>query len=183
MSLKVAVILGTTRQERRTEKVAKLVYKIASYNTDLELTFVDPRDFNLPFDGNDESAKDPKYTKITLESDAFIIVSPEYNHSFPGSLKRLLDSELKNYIHKAVAFVGVSSGPWGGVRAIEALNQTVRELGLVSTFQDVHFPRVQNTFDDEGNLLDDEYIARIEKLLAELIWMATTLKWGRENLK
>jgi NAD(P)H-dependent FMN reductase len=95
----------------------------------------------------------------------------------------LLDSELKNYVHKPVAFVGVSNGMWGGVRAIESLVTTVREMGLVATFTDVQFPRVQDIFNDRGELQDDKYIDRIKRSYQELIWMAKALKWGRKNLK
>jgi len=83
-----------------------------------------------------------------------VIVSPEYNHGYPGALKSVLDLLLKEYIHKAVAFVGVPAGPWGGTRVIEALVPTVRELGLAVTFADLDFPKVQEKFDQNGVLLD-----------------------------
>jgi NAD(P)H-dependent FMN reductase len=143
---------------------------------------VDPVDFHFEGDGNDPEGKNAKYTAITEKADAFFIVTPEYNHSFPGSLKRMLDSELENYIHKPVAFAGVSNGRWGGVRAIEALNQTVRELGLVSTYTDVHFPRIQDLFDDKGELLDPVYRELVASTYRELTWMAKVLRWGRGNL-
>lgn len=180
--LKVVVIAGTTRVQRKSIHAARLVAKIGKEFDELEIDFVDPNDLNLPGDGNDPEGKDPKYTKLTEEADAFFVVTPEYNHSFPGSLKRVLDSELKNYIHKPVAFAGASSGNWGGVRAIEALVSSVREMGLVPTFTDVYFPHVQDKFDDEGNLLDDFYNESIKKAYKELIWMAKTLKYGRDNL-
>ena len=113
----------------------------------------------------------------------FFIVVPEYNHSFPGTLKRLLDSELQNYNHKAVAFAGVSAGPWGGTRAVESLVNVVRELGLAATHADANFPTVQNLFDEKGNLIDDKYVSRVQKSFRELIWMSKALKWGRENLE
>jgi NAD(P)H-dependent FMN reductase len=82
------------------------------------------------------------------------VVSPEYNHGYPGVLKSILDLLLKEYIHKSVAFVGVSAGPWGGTRVIEAMVQVVRELGLSATFTDLNFPFVQDKFDQDGVLLD-----------------------------
>jgi len=180
--LHIVVIEGTTRVQRLSIHAARLVAEVGRGLDGVEITLIEPGEFNLPGDGNDPEGKDARYTEITAKADAFFIVVPEYNHSFPGSLKRLLDSELENYIHKPVAFAGVSNGGWGGVRAIEALNQTVREMGLVSTFQDVHFPRIQNLFDDKGELLDPAYRRRIEKAYAELTWMARTLQWGRQHL-
>ncbi|MEP6787035.1 MAG: NADPH-dependent FMN reductase, partial [Acidobacteriota bacterium] len=94
----------------------------------------------------------------------------------------VLDLLLKEYIHKAVAFVGVSAGPWGGTRVIEACVPMVRELGLAVTFSDLNFPSVKSKFDDDGKLLDEAYEKRISGFLDELIWMASTLQWGRENV-
>ncbi|HEX9804507.1 MAG TPA: NAD(P)H-dependent oxidoreductase [Candidatus Dojkabacteria bacterium] len=180
--LKIPIIQGTSRKRRESIKVSNFIVDIGKTIEGIEVFLVDPQDMNLPYDGNDEDAKDPKYTKITKEADAFFIVTPEYNHSFPGSLKRLLDSELNNYIHKPVAFAGVSDGLWGGVRAIEALVVTTREMGMTATFSDVLFPKVIELFDDEGKIIDKKYIERVQRTYKELIWMAKALKWGRENL-
>jgi NAD(P)H-dependent FMN reductase len=179
----IPILLGTIRPGRRSENAAKLVETVGKGISEIEVKLVDPLDYRFPFDGNDPENKDPSYTELTARADGFFIVTPEYNHSFPGTLKRMLDSELKNYIHKPVAFAGVSNGIFGGARAIEALIRPVREMGLIATFSDVYFPEVQNTFDEKGKLLDESYIKRIERAYTELIWMAKALKWGRENLK
>ncbi len=178
----IPIIEGTKRQERKSIYAARLILQVGKQIGDIKVQLLDPADFNFLADGNDEYNKDPRYSKITYDADAFFIVTPEYNHSFPGTLKRMLDSELKNYIHKPVAFAGVSDGQWGGVRAIEALVHTVREMGMVSTFTDVWFPKVDEIFDKEGKLLDEAYIKRIERVFTELIWMAKVLKYGRENI-
>ena len=178
----IAVLAGTTRAERKSIYAARLVAKIGSQLDGITTQLVDPLEFTFPGDGNDPESKDPRYTAIVEKADAFFVVTPEYNHSFPGSLKRMLDSELELYVHKPVAFAGASSGRWGGVRAIEALVSSVREMGLVPTFTDVQFPNVQDKFDESGELTDQIYQQLIRKAYAELIWMAKTLKWGRENL-
>lgn len=178
----IPVLLGTTRPGRLSGNVAKLVVKVGESIDEIRVKLVDPLDYKFPFDGNDPGNQDPLYSKLTAEADAFFIVTPEYNHSFPGTLKRMLDSELENYIHKPVAFAGVSNGIFGGVRAIEALNTTVREMGMVATFTDVHFPQAQNLFNEHGELLDEKFIKRINRSYEELIWMAKSLKYGRENI-
>jgi NAD(P)H-dependent FMN reductase len=111
-----------------------------------------------------------------------VIVTPEYNHGYPGSLKAVLDLLLREYVHKPVAFVGVSAGPWGGARVIEAMVPMVRELGLAPTFTDLNFPSVQKKFDDRGQLLDSAYEKRASEFLDELEWMATVFRWGRQNV-
>lgn len=178
----IPVLAGTTREQRKSIYVAKLIHQIGQELPEVKTQLVDPKDYNFPGDGNDPEGKDPRYTKITERADGFFVVVPEYNHSFSGSLKRMLDSELKNYIHKPIAFAGVSSGPWGGVRAIEALVGSVREMGMVTTFLDVQFPRVQDAFDETGKLIDNKKIERIKGSWMELIWMAQTLKYGRHNI-
>lgn len=178
----IPVIVGTTREQRKSILAAKLVKEIGETFDNVETELIDPKDFNFPGDGNDPEGKDPRYSELTKRTDGLFIVSPEYNHSFPGSLKRMLDSEIDNYIHKPVAFAGVSNGQWGGVRAIEALVLAVREMGLAATFTDMHFPKVQELFDDNGNLLNERYREYTKRSWVELIWMAEAFKYGRDNV-
>ena len=142
------------------------------------------KDFALPQSDYGGEIKDqfPEWRDAVIRADGLVIVTPEYNHGYPGSLKSVLDLLLKEYIHKSVALVGVSAGPWGGTRVIEAMVSMVRELGLAVTFTDLNFPVVQDKFDGEGKLLDPAYEKRLEPFLDELIWMSRVLKWGRENL-
>jgi len=180
--LTIAVLAGTTRAQRQSIHAARFIADFGRQLPGITILFADPAGFNFAGDGNDPEGKDARYTSIVEQADAFFIVSPEYNHSFPGSLKRMLDSELQLYIHKPVAFAGVSSGPWGGIRAVEALVSVVREMGLVATFDDVYFPQVQNTFDERGQLQTEhqtEYEKRLQTAYDELIWMARALKAAR----
>lgn len=179
----IAVLAGTTRKQRRSIKAAHYIADFARQLPNIEVIFVDPADFHFPGDGNDPEGKDPRYSDITQKADAFFVITPEYNHSFPGTLKRMLDSELANYNHKPIAMAGVSDGNWGGVRAVEALVPAVRETGLVVMSWDVYFPYVQNIFADDGSI-QEEYRARYEKSLGklfdELLWFARLLKSARK---
>lgn len=183
-TLTIAVLAGTTREKRHSIKVARYIAAFGEKLPGVKIVFVDPKDFNFDGDGNDPEGKDQRYSRITEEADAFFVVTPEYNHSFPGSLKRMLDSELQTYNHKPVAFAGVSDGNWGGVRAVESLVPAVRETGLVVMSWDVYFPWVKKMFDENEQLLP-EYAQRYEqnlgKLYAELIWFARLLKQGRRD--
>jgi NAD(P)H-dependent FMN reductase len=166
-TITVAVLAGTTRAQRESIKAAHYVADFVGRLENVEVIFVDPKDFSFPGDGNDPEGKDPRYSEIVGRADAFFIVTPEYNHSFPGSLKRMLDSELELYNHKPVAFAGVSNGNWGGVRAVESLLTAVRETGLVALSWDVYFPYVQNIFDEQG-VIHEEHRARYEQSLTRL---------------
>src|SRR5947208_5304156 len=107
-----------------------------------------------------------------MRADALVLVVPEYNHGYPGVRKHLLDSNLKEYIHKAVGICGVSAGGFGGARVIQNLLPVMRELGLVTIFWDDNFSHVQNLFDANGSLTEASYVGRTGKFLAELVWMA-----------
>ncbi len=181
-TITVAAIAGTTRAQRRSIVAATYIAEFGKKLPNVEVIFVDPKDFNFPGDGNDPEGKDPRYTEIVGKADAFFVVTPEYNHSFPGSLKRMLDSELQLYNHKPVAFAGVSDGNWGGTRAVESLVPAVRETGLVVMSFDVYFPKVQNIFDEQGVIraeFEEMYTKNVGKLYDELLWFARILKAAR----
>lgn len=180
----IPILLGTVRKGRESEKVASLVLERARAHPEIETELFDPRDMCFPMDDEGQELKhlNPKWRDAMIRADGLIIVSPEYNHGYPGSLKMVLDMLLKEYIHKAVGLVGVSAGPWGGIRVIERLVDVVRELGLVATFTDLNFSKVESKFGADGRLLDDGMNARISSFLAELVWMSRTLCLGRANL-
>lgn len=182
--LSLPVLLGTNRKDRKSVFAARWLLDQMGHRSDIETRLFDVADFDLPQRDYGQSAKGmfPDWRDAIINADGLVIVSPEYNHGYPGTLKAVLDLLLKEYIHKAVAFVGVSAGPWGGTRVIEAMVPMARELGLAVTFSDLNFPRVQNTFDETGKLLHPAFEDRAREFLDELVWMARVLKWGRENL-
>lgn len=177
----IPVILGTTRQGRMSEQVAKFVVGVTK-RQGVETELIDIRNLAIPLTDAGESIKDPQFSATVMRADALILVVPEYNHGYPGMLKHVLDTNLKEYIHKAVGICGVSSGPFGGTRVIQNLLPVMRELGLVTIFWDGNFSSVQNIFDDSGKLLEEAYVRRLDKFLKELIWMAKVLRYGRENI-
>jgi len=182
--LAIPLILGTNRQSRASESAAKWVFSKMKERSDIEPLYFDVRDFDLPHDdyGTGIAHLFPDWRDAIIKADALVIVTPEYNHGYPGTLKSVLDLLLKEYIHKAVAFVGVSASPWGATRVIEAMVPMVRELGLAVTFTDLNFPKISTKFDADGNLLEAAYEKRVTGFLDELVWMAYALRWGRENL-
>jgi NAD(P)H-dependent FMN reductase len=178
----IPVILGTARMGRMSLHAAKLVAQELGKHAAVETELIDIARLPLPTDDAGEAIKHPDFSGKMDRADALVIVSPEYNHGYSGLLKHVLDSCLKEYIHKAVGVVGVSAGPFGGTRVIENLLPVLRELGLVTIFWDVNFSSVQKVFSAEGTLLDEGYVRRIDKFLKELIWMAKTLRQGREQI-
>ena len=178
----IPVILGTTRQGRMSEHAARLVFDEVAKRPGVETELIDIARLPLPVNDAGEAIKDAGFAEKMNRADALVIVSPEYNHAFPGLLKHVLDSCLKEYIHKAAGVVGVSAGPFGGSRMIQGLLPVLRELGLVCIFWDINFSSVQDVFDASGKLKDEAFPRRIDKFLKELIWMAKTLRYGRESI-
>src|SRR5438093_13719697 len=117
----------------------------------------------MKLDDAGEQMKDPTFSAMIDRCDGLIIVTPEYNHGYPGLLKHALDMNLKEYIHKAVGICGVSAGPFGGARVIEALLPVMRELGLVAIFNDVNFGHAAKIFGENGKLLDESFVGRTAK--------------------
>jgi NAD(P)H-dependent FMN reductase len=178
----IPVILGTTRKGRFSEPVASFVLEQIRKRTGVESTLVDIREIRVPVDDTGEALKDPSFSALVMRADALILVVPEYNHGYPGLLKHVLDTNLKEYIHKAVGICGVSASGFGGARVIQNLLPVMRELGLVTIFWDGNFSNVQSLFDAKGSIQDAAYAGRIDKFLAELVWMAKVLRYGRENV-
>src|SRR6266478_1945050 len=177
------VILGTSRQGRASEYAAHFVFDHVSKRTEIRTDFIDIRNIRLSIDDAGEAIKDPNFSATVTEADALIFVVPEYNHSFPGLLKHVLDTNLKEYIHKAAGVCGVSAGPFGGARMIQSLPPVLRELGLVTIFSDVYFGTAGKLFDPAtGEMKDPAYSGRVDKFLSELVWMSRALRHARENI-
>ncbi len=180
--LYIPVILGTARQGRRSEHVAKFLLSEMKKRPEIETELIDVRALKLTFQDAGEQMKDPEFSAKMQRADGLAIVVPEYNHGYPGVLKQALDTSVEEHIHKAVGLCGVSAGPFGGARVIENLLPVLRELGLAVTFTDVNFSRVEDAFDEMGNLKEEKYVGRVAKFLNELVWMAKLLRYGRENI-
>src|SRR6266849_8680830 len=178
----IPVILGTVRMGRRSLHPAQLLTRELGKRAGLETELIDIAQLPLPTNDAGEAIKDAGFSARMERADALVIVSPEYNHGYSGLLKHVLDSCLKEYIHKAVGIVGVSAGAFGGSRVIENLLPVMRELGLVTIFWDANFANVRSLFDKDGKLLNPAFIPRIDQFLKELIWMAKTLRHGREQI-
>jgi len=177
------VILGTPRQGRKSDHVARFVVSRLETMPDVETELIDLRTLTFPTSDEGEAIKDPVFSAAMTRMDGLVIVVPEYNHGYPGMLKHALDTNLKEYIHKPVGLCGVSAGPWGGTRAIENLLPVLRELGLVTIFWDLNFSKAGMVFDAEsGALLEPAHVRRFEKFANELVWMARVLGHGRANV-
>ncbi len=180
--LYLPVILGTPRKGRQSEHVAKFVLAEMQKRPEIATELIDVRALQMTNQDTGTDAADPAYQEKMERCDGLVIVTPEYNHGYPGPLKQALDMCLEEYNHKAVGIVGVSAGPFGGARVIEQLTAVVRELGLVVTGVDVNFSSVASAFHENGELKEERYVGRVAKFLNELVWMARVMRHGREKI-
>src|SRR5678815_6112278 len=160
----IPVILGTTRKGRASENVAKFIRDEVAKRDGVETELIDLRDLKFTTEDAGEAIKDASFSASCARADALVLVAPEYNHGYPGLLKHALDTNLKEYIHKAVGICGVSAGGFGGTRMIQNLLPVLRELGLVTIFWDGNFSGAHKLFDSDGKILDEAtHVKRIEK--------------------
>jgi NAD(P)H-dependent FMN reductase len=132
--LKVAIITGSTRPGRKSETVARWVYDIAAKRSDATFEVVDFADFHLPLLDEPVPPSMDQYSKPHTKAwaakigsfDAFVFVTPEYNHGTSGALKNAIDFLFKEWNNKAAGFVGY--GGAGGVRAVESLRLVMGEI-------------------------------------------------------
>lgn len=132
--IRIAIITGSTRPGRKSEAVAKWVYEIARMRSDAEFELVDIKDFNLPLLDEPQSPMMGQYTHQHTKDwsakissfDAFVFVTPEYNHATSGALKNAIDFLYHEWVNKAAGFVGYGSA--SGTRAVENLRLVMGEL-------------------------------------------------------
>src|SRR4029079_13769869 len=126
--------------------VARLLADLLNRRAGVDSAVIDIASVSFPIDDAGEAIKSAEFSAAMTKADGLVIVAPEYNHSFPGLLKHVLDSCLSEYIHKAVGLVGVSAGLFGGARMIQGQLPVMRELGLSTIFWDVNIGSVGKVF-------------------------------------
>src|SRR5712664_2684787 len=175
-TLRIAVIIGSTRPGRNSEAVAKWVYEIAKKRTDAEFELVDIKDFNLPLFDEPMSPRMGQYSKPHTKVwaakigsfDGYVFVTPEYNHSISGGLKNAFDFLFAEWNNKAAGFV--SYGGVSGARAVEHLRLVLAEVqmatvrnqvlhSMFSDFENFSVFKPDPTKDQSVNNMLDQLIA------------------------
>ncbi|MFC6886910.1 MULTISPECIES: NADPH-dependent FMN reductase [Actinomadura] len=178
--LRLAVIIGSTRQGRFGPTVARWFVERAEQHRGLAVDVIDLADAPPPAALG--SAPPPAFDTVTSAldaADAFVIVTPEYNHSYPGTLKNLIDSHFTQWQAKPVGFVSYG-GVSAGLRAVEHLRPVFAELHAVTVRDSVALHHPHGRFDDQGLLEDPEQSnAAAKQMLDQLAWWALALREAR----
>ncbi|GAA0842508.1 NADPH-dependent FMN reductase [Streptosporangium amethystogenes subsp. fukuiense] len=192
---KLLVIVGSTRPGRAADQVVPWVLEHAAAHEGFEVEVADLRDWPLPIftehfgtvgDINDPTYSEPlvrAWNKKVKEHDAFLFITPEYNHSVPGALKNAIDSIWLSFgfRNKPVAVVGYSNGIGGGIRAIEHLAQMMVEAEAVPLRNATVLPFVGDAFDAHGAPKNPMTGISLQVMFDDLAWWASALDKARAD--
>lgn len=178
--LQLAVIVGSTRERRFGNIVAEWLVTRARQRDDVALDVIDLVEVDLPM-VYPQLPEPPAqaYIERIDRADAFVVITPEYNHGYPASLKQAIDLPRDQWRRKPVAFVSYG-GAAGGLRAVEQLRQVFGELQAVTIRDSVSFHMAWDRFDEAGEPYEPVRCnADAETMLDELTWWATALRIAR----
>jgi NAD(P)H-dependent FMN reductase len=190
---KVLVIVGSTRPGRAADLVVPWVISRARAQDSFDVELADLRDWPLPIftehAGTIGDLADPTYSEPLVrawnqkvkQADAFIVVTPEYNHSIPAVLKNAIDSVWLSFgfRNKPVAAVGYSGSIGAGIRAIEHLAHVFLEAEAVPLRNTVVIPFVREAFGADGEPVNPEMGIRLQVMLEDLAWWSAALENAR----
>ena len=187
----IQVILGTTRDGKRGENVAKAVMNSLSSINDATFELLDLKEWNLSFydfagypstkKGEYLGKTQEKWAKKINEGDGFIVITPEYNHAPPASLKNAFDYLWYEWNHKPIGFISYG-GAVGGSRAVEQLKQIVIEFEMVPIRDQVLITNVYKKIDEKGKISDESLNIRVIGFTKRLILWSENLVDARKAL-
>ena len=193
--LNLKIIVGSTRPGRAADRVVPWITGLAKQHPAFTAEVLDLRDWPLPFfaetfqaigDPRHPAYSDPvvrRWNQCIAEGDAYLFVTPEYNHSVPGVLKNAIDSVFASFAfrNKPAAFVGYSGGIAAGVRAIEHLAHIAIEAEMVPLRSTVLLPAVGGAFGQDGEPNDPAAAVAAGIMLDDLAWWAAVLRQARQD--
>lgn len=174
------VIVGSTREGRKTVHAAETLKEFIEEEdhspelfdlAEKQIPFLNSRTYTDPGEAPENAQLLSEKVK---ESDCIIIVSPEYNHSIPGVLKNALDHLYPEYDDKPFAYLTTSGGGFGGVRGLSHLHDITLALGG-HPGPSLNISRIGTVFNEEGDLVDDDYIDRFEDFVDRAVKHAEKL--------
>lgn len=188
MEYTISIIYGSVRTDRQGIKAAKfLERKLQERN--IKVNFIDPLEYQLPI--LDKMYKEfklgtapesmEKISEMLNESDGFLIVTGEYNHSLPPALKNLLDHFQREYYFKPSAIASYSAGSFGGVRAAVHLRVILGELGMPAISSMLPFPVISDLFDENLNPKNERIERSTNRFIEEFIWYTEAFKNQRNK--
>jgi NAD(P)H-dependent FMN reductase len=189
MQFYIPTILGSTRRDRQSPKVAKFVHRRLAARENVETEVIDLQELNLPIMEerlrfrNDPPPGLVPFSEKMNRADSIVIVTPEYNNGYPGVLKNTLDYLLPEYKRKPFGIVTVSGGGFGGITCLAQLRLVVIGMGAFPIPASLPVSTVQNSFDADGNPKDAAYEKRADTFIGELLWFTEAIAAQRAKWK
>jgi NAD(P)H-dependent FMN reductase len=188
---RVGIIVGSIREGRRGEAFASWIHALLSARREASAELLDLREWPLPPYAHREPAMlaekgyppgslGGRWAEKIASLDAFVVVTPEYNHGYPGALKSALDQVYSPWNHKPIAFVSYG-GFAAGARAVEQLRLVAIELRMVPVRDEVNVRLAGYAADERGWPADPAYAKKAAAMLDDLLWWMRVLKEGRER--
>jgi NAD(P)H-dependent FMN reductase len=190
-NVRIGVVLASVRESRRGEAFARWIHALLAERPDVEAELLDLREWALPPYAHKDSpvVAEKAFAAGSLERrwadriaslDGFVVVTPEYNHGYPGQLKNALDAVYGPWNHKAITFVSYG-GFAAGARATEQLRLVAIELRMVPVRDEVNVKLAGYAADEQGRPADPMYAKKAKAAVDDLLWWARVLKEGRER--
>ncbi len=186
--VRIGVILASSRKGRRGENFAKWIHELVAERPDVEVQLLDLREYPVPAYAYDqmppkvETAYTDEVQRRWSEAvhglDGFVIVTPEYNHGYPGHLKNAIDHVHLGWWYKPVAFVSYG-GTACGARAVEQLRSVAVEVRMVPVRSEVNIRLIGLVLDEAGRPTDALYPKMAKGMIDQLLWWARVAKQGR----
>jgi len=185
--MKIAIIVGSVRQNRQSGGVAGYLAEMLKSKYQVDFEYLDLLDYNFPvMEERLRMTPDPKpawleFSQKLKSSDGILIVSPEYNGSYPGALKNVLDYFKPEYTGKVFALATVSDGQWGGINAAHHLQSWVIHVKGILSPQKLHVPNVGKLFDSEGAPSREDFVRHADVFIKDLLWLSRAIAEFRQK--
>ncbi|WET82971.1 NAD(P)H-dependent oxidoreductase [Amycolatopsis sp. QT-25] len=176
--LRLAVIIGSVRHERFADAITGWLLTELAALDGFEVDPIDLADIHLPLQGTQPGGTETVISARLRVADAYLVLTPEYNHSFPAALKNAIDWHFTEWAHKPVAFVGYGAGS-GGIRAIEQLRLIFPELRATTIRDAVLLTAPWTRLGPNGYEGTEGERGALAATMTELGWWARTLRAGR----
>ncbi|ELR72494.1 Putative flavoprotein [Fulvivirga imtechensis AK7] len=179
--MKIAIILGSVRKERQSHRLAFFLENQLA-NRGMDINVIDMANTPLPVFGQkgvDDSAVE-EVGKILQESDALIIVTPEYHGSYSGALKNMLDYYWAEFKKKPIGVAAASGGKMAGINASTQLQHVILSLGAYALPLKLLVPEIQKAFNDSFEPLNETIARSANKFLDEFLWFTEAIVAKKE---
>ena len=181
MAYYIPILVGSTRRERQSIKVARFVLARLQARKGVATELLDLLEYNFPImeerlhRRDDPPPRLREYGEKIGRADSLIIVTPEYNNGYPGVLKNALDYLLPEYERKPIGIVTVSAGGFGGINCLAQLRLVALGMGALPIPENLSVSRVHDTFNEDGTPNDPAYEKRAAAFLDEVLWFAEAI--------